>query len=61
MLLKTGEETVTVPGDEYMSCLKSPLGLSTENLVEGLICLNFLTVTTITILPTVWRKESHLT
>jgi hypothetical protein len=61
MLLKTSEETVTVPSAEYISWLKLPLGMSTENLVEGLTCLNFLTVTTTTIPPTEWRKESHLT
>jgi hypothetical protein len=45
MLLRTGGETVTVPSDDYIPCLESPLGLSTETLVEGLICLNFLTLT----------------
>jgi hypothetical protein len=45
VLLKTCKETVTVPSDEYIPCLESPLDLSTETLVEGLICLNFLTLT----------------
>jgi hypothetical protein len=37
VLLKTckecNKETVTVPSDEYIQCLESPLGLSTETLV----------------------------
>jgi hypothetical protein len=45
LLYKTGEETIHVPGDAYLPCLGSPLGLSTDTLVEGLICLNFLTLT----------------
>jgi hypothetical protein len=45
MLLNTGGDTIPVPSDEYIPCLESPLGLSTENLVEGLICLNLLTLT----------------
>jgi hypothetical protein len=55
-LLKIGEETVTVPSDEYISCLESPLGMSTETLVEGLTSLKFPSGTT-----TEWRKEFHLT
>jgi hypothetical protein len=45
VLFKTGGETVTVPSDKYLPCFWSPLGLSTETLVEGLICLDFLTLT----------------
>jgi hypothetical protein len=45
VLSKTGEETATAPRDKYLLCLESPLGLSTETLVEGLICLNFMTLT----------------
>jgi hypothetical protein len=60
MLLKTGEETVTVLSDEYVPDFESPPGRSTEILVEGLILLTFPTVTTTTIPTTVWRKESHL-
>jgi hypothetical protein len=45
VLFKTGGETVPVPSDKYLPCFGSPLGLSTETLVEGLICLDFLTLT----------------
>jgi hypothetical protein len=45
VLAKTGEETAPAPSDKYLLCLESPLGLSTETLVEGLICSNFLTLT----------------
>ena len=45
MLVKDGEEDTPVPSKDYLPCLGSPLGLGTDTLVEGLICLDFLRLT----------------
>jgi len=44
-LSKTGGKALPVLTDVYLPCLESPLGLKTDTLVEGLICLEFLNLT----------------
>jgi len=41
-LSKAGGGTVPALTDDYLPCLGSPLGLGTDTLIEGLICLDFL-------------------
>jgi hypothetical protein len=41
-LSKAGGGTEPALTDDYLPCLGSPLGLGTDTLVEGLICLDFL-------------------
>jgi hypothetical protein len=43
MLLKKSQESATIPSDQYLPSVTEPLGISHETLVQGLVCLKFIT------------------
>jgi hypothetical protein len=43
MLLKKSQESATIPSDQYLPSMTEPFGISHETLLQGLVCLKFIT------------------
>jgi hypothetical protein len=58
VLFKTGGDC-NCSSDKHLPCFWSPLGLSTENLVEGLYVWIFLTLSEVQVSEEAWDNFSH--
>jgi hypothetical protein len=43
MLLKKSKESANIPSDQFLPSMLEPFGTSHETLIQGLVCLKFIT------------------